>query len=240
MNDNPISYLDHPEVFLIDHMGGDESVVRSARVSVKGRADAVDMTDPKSTGLISYLMENKHGTPFEHNAMTFYVKAPIFVFREFHRHRIGLSYNEMSGRYMELPPEFYSPAPGRPLFNKGTSARPDYTLGEQVIAEDLVNTKTIEIYEAAWRAYQDMLSEGIAPEVARIVLPVGIMSQMYVTCNARSLMSFLSLRTHEPEAQHVSHPQHEIQQVARAMEEEFANLFPVTYAAYNKFRRVAP
>ena len=224
------------EVQLIDSMGSDSSIVQAARVSVQG---ANHPTVNEGGKLINYLLKHKHGSPFEHNSMTFFVKAPIFVFREFQRHRIGFSYNEMSGRYTELPNEFYYPTSERPLINIGTSSHPVMAPAEPRI-QDAVHDELAIAYRRAWDSYQDLLGLGIAKEVARLVLPVGIMSQMYVTCNARSLMHFLSLRTHVETAQHVSNPQYEIEMVAKRMEIIFADLFPVTYSSYNENKRVAP
>src|SRR6187431_1601525 len=147
-------------------MAYDVSVTRSAQVSVKGE----NKPDTDTPRLINYLMSARHGSPFEHTAFTWFVKAPIFVFREIHRHRIA-SYNEMSGRYTELPPEFYIPEPSRNLVNVGTSARPEFAPGtDQQYAE--MDRLVSESYTVAWESYQKMLGAGIANEVARIVLPV--------------------------------------------------------------------
>lgn len=230
-----ITFLDDVTVSLIRNAGGDESVVQAARVSVEGANEIQEGGDR----LINYLMRKKHGSPFEHNMMTFYVKAPIFVFREFHRHRVGWSYNEMSGRYTVLPPEFYIPKPDRKLVNVGTSANPRFEPG----TEDQVHGLGFAletVYTTAWEAYQVLLKNGIANEVARLVLPVGIMSQMYATCNARSLMNFLALRTADERATFPSNPQHEINLVASKMETIFAELFPLTYKSFNDNGRVAP
>lgn len=245
-----ITLLTEPTVELLSAMGNDLAICEAAWVSTNADRYANSQTKPtieKQTGLINYLMEHRHGTPFEHAAMRFYVSAPIFVFREFHRHRIGFSYNEMSGRYTELPPEFYIPGEKRQLINYGSSARPNYrdpeTQEEIAIAHALhadVNETVFKSYLFAWNAYKKMLDMGIAKEVARIVLPVGIFSRMHVTCNPRSLMAFLSLRVHDQEAKFVSHPQYEIEQVALQLENYFAKLFPITYAAFIKNGRVGP
>jgi len=234
-----ITIYEEPEVKFLASMGGDESVVTAARVSVVGENFQQEDLDVRDAGLINYLLREKHGSPFEHNALKFFVKAPIMVFREFHRHRIGFSYNEMSGRYTKLPPEFYSPSQDRPLINVGTSAKPEFAPAPQELWEWLIEDD-LEIFEFLWARYERRLEKGIANEIARDILPLGIMSQMYVTCNARSLMSFLSLRTKDERAAHLSRPQYEIEQVARIMEDVFAQQFPVTYAAYNKYGRVAP
>jgi len=215
-------------------MAYDVSVTRSAQVSVKGE----NKPDTDTPRLINYLMSARHGSPFEHATFTWFVKAPIFVFREFHRHRIA-SYNEMSGRYTELLPEFYLPAEKRPLYNVGTSARPEFAPAPADIFT-LMEDTVADAYNAAWDSYQYLLRNGIANEVARIVLPVGIMSQMYVTMNARALMNFLSLRIDHPDSAVRSRPQYEIQLVAEKMEEDFKELMPHTWKAWHDNGRVAP
>lgn len=222
------------DVKLIDYMASDISVTRSAQVSIKGENNP-DTDVPR---LINYLMEARHGSPFEHAVFTFFVKAPIFVFREFHRHRIA-SYNEMSGRYTKLLPEFYTPGPNRKLINIATSARPEFAQATER-QKETVFIGDRQIAQAAWDTYEDRLQSGIANEVARTVLPVSIYSQMYVTMNARALMNFLSLRVDSEDSTHRSRPQMEIQMVAQQMESHFAILMPDTHLAFIKFGRVAP
>ena len=170
--------------------------------------------------------------------MTFYVSAPIFVFREFMRHRIA-SYNEESGRYRELRPVFYVPGPERRLVQIGKPGAYDFVEGSREQYE-LVTSQTRAVCREAYAAYQRMLEAGVAREVARIVLPVSIFSTMYVTMNARSLMNFLSLRTKRDDAHFKSFPQREIEMVAERMETEWASLMPVTHAAFENNGRVAP
>lgn len=238
-----IETFSHPTVRRIDSMGGDHSIVRAARVSVSTGEIVVDTEDleeiKRNNGLINYLMREKHGSPFEQNSMTFYVKAPIFVFREFHRHRAGFSYNEMSGRYTKLLPEFWIPSKDRPLQNVGTSAKPEMAPLSLEAWREGVELLT-EGYENDWRIYERLLELGWANEAARAKLPVALYSQMYVTLNLRAAFNFLSLRTHEPEAAHVSRPQKEIEDVAREMEKHIAQLFPVAYKCFNNHGRVAP
>jgi thymidylate synthase (FAD) len=232
-----VNILDAPEVSLIDYMGSDLSVVRAAKVSVAGE-NWPDHLGQNGRGLIKYLMTHRHGSPFEHATMTFFVKAPIFVFREFHRHRIA-SYNEMSGRYTTLPDEFYLPNELRPLVNIGTSARPEFAPGTREQFEGFIG-RSYALYEYAWEVYQEHLRHGIANEMARIVLPVGIYSQMYVTMNVRATMNFLSLRVDSPDSAVRSRPQYEIQQVAEQIEKEFARLFPTVHEAFVERGRTAP
>lgn len=227
-------------VSLVQHVGGDASVVAAAKVSVEGAESVRHLDADASAGLIRYLMRQRHGTPFEHASMTFLVEAPIFVFREWHRHRVGWSFNETSGRYRELEPVFWVPAPDRKLLpvSDYKDARPQFTRDES--RAEQAATLTRVVCGAAWEAYREMLSRGIAKEVARVVLPVATYSSMYATCNPRSLMHFLSLRTHDKTAAKVSYPLWEIEQAARQCEAEFARLFPITHAAFAEFGRTAP
>lgn len=223
-----------------DHMGGDESVIEAMLVSSdKDQLVEEMMSIPKTEGRIRFLMRKKHGTPFEHNALKFYVEAPIFVFREWHRHRIGWSYNEQSGRYSELPPMFYIPPPERPLVQEGKPGDYKYVRGEPALYEWLIEDIKFQASNQ-YRSYQERLNRGIAKEVARMSLGVNIYSKMYATCNARSLMAFLSLRTNEPESTFPSTPMWEIEAAARHTEEALKTLFPITYAAWDEFGRVCP
>ncbi|HEU5187516.1 MAG TPA: FAD-dependent thymidylate synthase, partial [Candidatus Saccharimonadales bacterium] len=213
-NDQPIFRSDMT-VELMQSMGSDESVVAAARVSTAAdhSKEALTQDAEQSKGLINFLLKNRHGTPFEHNSFTFFVQAPIFVFREFMRHRIGFSYNEESGRYRELRPIFYIAAKDRNLVQQGKPGAYDFVPGSKEQYKTLT-TASKAAYIASYDAYKTMLQAGIAREVARQVLPVGLYSSMYVTCNARSLMSFLSLRTKRPDSHFPSYPQREIEMVA--------------------------
>ncbi|MBK4347598.1 FAD-dependent thymidylate synthase [Lacisediminihabitans changchengi] len=238
-------------VELVRSSAHDSDVLFAARVSTQGeqtleaaqasdRADShePDVEDKRARGLINYLMRDRHGSPFEHNSMTFYVQAPIFVFREFMRHRIA-SYNEESGRYRELKPVFYVPGADRNLVQVG---KPGAYTFEPGTAEqtDLVQAESRRQSTEAFESYQRMLDAGVAREVARIVLPLNIYSSMYVTLNARSLMNFISLRTKREGSHFPSFPQREIEMVAEKIEDSFAELMPLTYAAFNGNGRVAP
>ncbi|MFI8633489.1 FAD-dependent thymidylate synthase [Microbacterium sp. NPDC077663] len=242
--DSPeIEFRSDVTVELVRSSASDSDVLFAARVSTQGEqtleaaAEGTEATG-RDRGLINYLMRDRHGSPFEHNSMTFYVQAPIFVFREFMRHRMA-SYNEESGRYRELRPVFYVPAPERNLVQVGKPGAYQFLPGsdEQV---ELVARETREASVAAFESYQRMLDAGIAREVARIVLPLNIMSSMYVTVNARSLMNFLSLRTTREGTHFPSFPQREIEMCAEKMENVWRELMPLTYAAFNANGRVAP
>lgn len=227
-------------VELVRSSARDADVLFAARVSTRGEQSLEDVAADagRSAGLINYLMRDRHGSPFEHNSMTFYVQAPIFVFREFMRHRIA-SYNEESGRYRRLRPVFYLPGPQRRLVQQGKPGH--YLFVEGSAAQhELVDAEVRSVCRQAYASYQRMLDAGVAREVARMVLPLTIYSSMYVTMNARSLMNFLSLRTSHPESRVPSFPQREIEMVAEQMEELWAHLMPLTHAAFTANGRTAP
>lgn len=235
------TYRSDVSVTLVRAAAQDEDVVWAARVSTQGDESiaAVGQDAEGSKGLINYLLKNRHGTPFEHNSMTFLISAPIFVFREFMRHRVGWSYNEESGRYRQLEPVFYVPAPERKLRQEGKAGHYVFVeAGPEVT--DIAVTETTRACEVAYESYLTMLKAGVAREVARGVLPVATYSSMYATCNARSLMSFLSLRTKSEGSMFPSFPQREIEMVAEQMEAHFAELMPITHAAFVAAGRVSP
>ena len=237
-----VSLISDIDVQLVQHVGDDSALVAAAKVSVEGAESVRHLEAEANAGLLRYLMKHRHGTPFEHASMTFRVHAPIFVWREWHRHRIGFSYNEESGRYKTLDPVFYIPDRERPMMKVDgwKPGRPKFTRCESENAySTLVGNLTLS-YRLGYANYEANLALGIDPGLARDCLPVGIYSSCYVTCNPRSLMAFLSLRTHEPTAQAVSYPLWEIEVAARKCEALFAGLFPVTYAAFVECGRQAP
>ena len=229
-----IEFSSDVTVKLVRAMASDDMVVQAAQVSVKGE----NKPDTDSPKLIEYLIKSRHGSPFEHNAFTFFVEAPIFVFREWHRHRIS-SINEMSGRYTKLLPKFYTPGPDRKMVNAGSSARPEMVAGtgDQL---DIMYSTDDYVCNAAWHSYVERLDAGISNELARTVLPVSTYSQMCWTVNARSLMNFLSLRVDSPDSAVRSRPMMEIQMGAEQMEDIFADLMPFTHKAFVSNGRVAP
>jgi thymidylate synthase (FAD) len=207
---------------LIDAMASDINVVRAAKVSTEGSGS---LATESNEGLIKYLMREKHASPFEHNMFTFYIEAPIFVTREILRHRIS-SINEESGRYRELKGRFYYPySKDRPLVQIGKTGDYKFVDQDNPALRKKVNDAFYEAYSVAWYTYTTLLESGVAKEVARMVLPVGVYSSMYFSINARSLMNFLSLRT-------ASNAQWEIQQIAHEMEQYFALHMPVTHHAW--------
>ena len=235
-----IVFRDDMTVELVKSSASDADVIWAARVSTAGETtlEKVGESSERDAGLINYLARERHGSPFEHTSMTFFVSAPIFVFREFMRHRIA-SYNEESGRYRELRPVFYIPNKDRKLVQVGKTGAYTFVDGSPEQLEITVNAIK-ETCIVAYENYQKILASGVAREVARAVLPVTLYSSMYVTMNARALMNFLSLRTSSPGSHFPSYPQREIEMVAEKMEKHFAKLMPMTYEAFQKSGRIAP
>lgn len=215
--------LDLGTVELLDATATDLSVVNAARVSFNKHHPEMAEGDDK---LIGYLLRNKHGTPFEHNFFRFRVKAPIFVFREWHRHRVGHSYNEWSARYSQLDAEFYIPDNVRTQVGKPGAYR--YEAAEADVRHDF-RERLMGHCAHAYRLYEKALEEGVAREQARLFLPFNIYSQMYWSCNARSLMHWLALRN-APNAQW------EIRQYAMAVELMFRERMPITWEVFNETR----
>jgi thymidylate synthase (FAD) len=224
--------LDQGSVELVDCMGGDLSVVNAAKVSFHKQSEEMGLSEKK---LIAYLMGHRHGSPFEHAVFTFRVKAPIFVAREWMRHRIG-SFNEVSGRYVEFKPEFYIPLHWRipAASNKQGSVFPDPEGCDHDLAWE---SKAYMFYEGSisesYAQYTALLDMGVAKEMARMVLPLSLYTEFIWTVNARSLMNFLSLRT-GPDAQW------EIRQYALEVERLFAEFMPDTHAAWESNGWIAP
>lgn len=232
-----IQFKSEMDVALIDSMGDDRAIAAAAWVSTG--AKIMGPSDQRVASLINFLMRDRHGTPFEHNSLTFRISAPLFVFYEFHRHRVGWSYNEESARYRELDPVFYVPRPNRALRQVGKPGAYTFELG----SEDQVFTAGLEHRHNAresWDSYQFMLDQGIAREVARNVLPVSIYKTMYATCNVRSLFSFLTLRYAHHLSKVPTFPLAEIEEVAKGMEELARPLFPLAFEAFDKHGRVSP
>ena len=235
--------ISQPEVFLRAQLASDDDVIEAMLVSTAGD-EIKELWDKEGAvgveGRIRFLMKNRHGSPFEHNYFKFFVKAPIAVFREHHRHRIGWSYGEESGRYKVMKPDFYVPLRDRPLIQTGKPGQYVMSPGTPALHERM-ETEMINSFLDAYKAYESLLEQGVAKEVARGVLPVYLMSSMYASCNARSMMAFLSLRTDEPSAQFPSKPMWEIDRlVARRYEAALQMHMPLTWRAFVDNGRVAP
>jgi thymidylate synthase (FAD) len=234
-----IKFRSDMTVELVKHSASDMDIVWAARVSTSGdRAQNAKTTEQETKGLINFLMRERHGTPFEHSYFTFFVSAPIFVWREHMRHRIA-SYNEESGRYRELEPVFYIPDNDRNLQQTGKAGKYEFTPGTYN-QQMHIQVRAQDICRESYNDYQQMLNNGIAREVARIVLPLNIYSSAYVTMNARALMNFLSLRTKNDSSHFPSYPQREIEMVAEGYEKLFASVMPITHEAFCTNGRVAP
>lgn len=213
-------------------MADDYSVVNSARVSfAKQSSDLHTDLSGKDKGLIGFLMRERHGTPFEHNAFRFHVKCPLFVAREWFRHRIG-SYNEFSARYSEVPNEFWVPTEDAIRTQVGKPGAYTFEPVSSGIAKEVVATID-EQNKRAYGTYKYMLELGVAKEVARSILPVSMYTQFYWTVNARSLMNFLSLRTDE-------NAQLEIREYANEVEVLFREQMPATWSAWVECGKVCP
>ena len=220
-----IKVLDHGLIRLIDSMGSDLSIVRNARVSYN--ASWRTGTDSGSdNNLIKYLLKNGHNTPFESVTATFEIKAPIFVFRQWHRHRTQ-SYNELSARYKELPEEFYIPE-----LNKITTQSTDNkqmrtdtkNMQAESIRRDIINQNT-----EAFECYRSMLGAGCPREIARSVLPLGTYSHMFATANLWNWMRFLKERQHE-------HAQYEIRVYANAIANILKYIAPTAMLTYEAMK----
>jgi thymidylate synthase (FAD) len=226
--DNTIRVLDHGFVRLDGAMADDLSVVNGARVSFARRKTEMDSSDE---GLIRFLMRDRHGSPFEHNAFRFHVRCPIFVAREWFRHRIG-SFNEFSMRYAKATDDFYVPEAADVRSQVGKPGAYSF----EPVSDELAQQAREElqaVYEQAFEAYERLVDAGVARELARAVMPVGAYTQFYWTVNARALMNFVSLRNSE-------FAQLEIRRYAEAVEAFFGEQMPVTHAAFVANDRLSP
>jgi thymidylate synthase (FAD) len=239
-----ITYVDHSEVELVsgDTKPNDLMVCKAAWVSSMdglpdgfpseymilngwGGKDVVN-AQKRMQGLINFLYKNRHMSPFEHGSFTFYIETPIFVAREFMRHRT-FSYNETSSRYKELEPRFFLIDSDRPLVQEGKVGAYTFTPGTDEMY-GTVFAETTLANKRAWDAYQNMLGAGVAREVARNVLPVNTMTSFYATANPRNIMQFLLLRNDKNALK-------EIRDVAVKIEDQFARAMPMTYSAFKEF-----
>ncbi len=220
---------------LIQFIGGDDYVTAAARVSTKGWES---IPSDEASGLLKFLISNRHGSPFEHGLFTWRISAPIFVWREFMRHRIA-SYNEESGRYKRLDGVFYIPPRNRNLIQRGKPG--SYTFVPGTVGQyEYTKQAIVKANKEAYHEYQTMLDDGIAKEVARMVLPVNIYSTAWVSMNPRGLMNFLSLRTAEENAIYKSTPMYEISVVAGQMEKDFKDNMPITHSLFRAAGSVCP
>lgn len=214
--DNRINVLDHGFVRLVDHMGDDLAISRAARVSYNAPGR------PEDGKLISYLWRNRHTSPFEAVTLTFEVKAPIFVFRQWHRHRTW-SYNEISARYQELPSEYY--VPEADLIGEQSSSNKQMRVASQRDDAEMIQAWIEESCDESFTNYKGLIAKGVPRELARSVLPVATYSHMFASVNLLNLFRFCELRQHE-------HAQHEIRVYADAMIELVKSVAPIAVEAY--------
>ena len=217
MSENEIQVLDRGFVQLVDCMGGDLSVVNAARVSYGKRKEAFDEKDTK---LIRYLATHEHTSPFRHAYLQFHVKAPIFVFRQWMKHQVGCSWNEISGRYVEFPEdEFHVPS----LFRQQAVVNKQGSEGA-VADQKAATAAYLDSCKASVAAYKQLLELGVCREQARCVLPLGLYSEVYWTTSLQAVAHFIRLRSE-------SHAQWEIQEYARAVRALVEPRFPASLAA---------
>jgi thymidylate synthase (FAD) len=228
LTDDTVHVLDHGFVRLDDVMASDLSVVNGARVSFARHKEEMDESD---VGLIKFLMRERHASPFEHSVFRFHIRCPIFVAREWMRHRWS-SFNEFSLRYAKATEDFYVPEAEDVRSQVGKPGAYTFETVEPELAEDTRDALR-EVYEHAYTTYERLVEAGVAREVARSVLPVGAYTEFYWTVNARSLMNFVSLRASET-------AQREIRRYAEAVERFLEQHMPITYAAFVAAGRVAP
>ena len=212
-------------VEIVDAMGDDLTVVNSARVSFGKQKTRLTKKDKK---LIKYLIEHRHTSTLEHCFVTFRVKVPLFVRSQHHRHRTW-SYNEISRRYTDFDIEFYEPAFFRTQHESNRQASNEHILIDPVLknwqleASDCVRMH----HEQSLRFFNELIEAGVCREQARGVLPQNMYTEYYASANLNNILKFINLRLHEG-------AQLEIQEMAKAMLDIIAKLYPVTVGAYRE------
>lgn len=222
-----VTFRSDVTVELVDSMGTEQSIVRRARTSTLGaRAEAEE-----AAGLVRFLMREGHGSPFESPELEFRFEVPVFVSRQIVKHRIS-EINEESGRYKELEPVFYVPEEDRPVKQVGKTG--DYKFVESPALNEYAGDVIADSSYAAWWGYENLLREGVAKEVARMVLPVNIFSTMYVKMNLRGWLNFIKLRTQR----YGSHAQYEVALVGEKVRDVLVEKFPVVMDQFEKEQRI--
>lgn len=220
--DQPIQVLDKGFVRLVDYMGSDERIVQAARVSY----GAGTKTVREDRGLINYLMKNWHTSPFEQVQLTFHTKMPIFVARQWVRHRTA-RLNEISGRYSIMRDEFYVPSPDQVRFQSQSNKQ---GRSEESLSPDEA-ARVIALFEEEQRSiytnYQGIIEQGVARELARMNLPLSLYTEWYWQIDLHNLFHFLRLRMD-------AHAQYEIRVYADAMAKCAQAVAPLAYAAFEE------
>ena len=211
------------DVELIDHMGSDASVVNAARVSFGKRIKEMSEGDTK---LIKYLAKHNHWSPFCHASLQFRIKAPIFVARQLVKHQVGLTWNEISRRYVDYEPEFYEVDSwrGRPINKKQGSSEEEIEWIDRGTRTDSLRSQVETI---ALKNYNRMLEAGIAPEQARMILPQSMMTEWYWSGTLYAFARVCNLRCAED-------AQYETRIVANLINDECEKLFPISWIELRK------
>lgn len=228
---------DQISVDLVDQSGGDRRVIEAMFASTN--LEVGGMTDDQMAGRINFLAKERHGTPFEHNLFTFRVNGPIEMVRQWERHRVGWSYSELSGRYSDMGDSIYQRSDPENWFYKGKPGRETRTVPtpEQM---ERAQALMVGLKQHVVRSYESLLELGVHREIARGVLPLDTNTTLLASCNARSLMHFLSLRVESPDNTVPTYPKNEINVAANQVEQHFKRAMPMTYKAFVKSGRVAP
>ena len=207
--------MSNSAVEIIDHMGTDASIVNAARVSFGKRIKKMTEGDTK---LIKYLAQHNHWSPFGHASLQFRIKAPIFVARQLVKHQVGLTWNEISRRYVDTEPEFYEVDKwrGRPIDKKQGS---DGTLDDK---HGILQWSKTKIEKAALESYKGLLGQGVAPEQARMILPQSMMTEWYWSGTLYAFARICNLRC-------ASDAQYETRFVANLINTECEKLFPISW-----------
>ncbi len=224
-----IDVLNHGYVRLVDHMGDDLSVVRAARVSYNADWRTGDDAG-KDEKLINYLMRNGHTSPFEHVEFSFEVKAPIFVFRQWHRHRTW-SFNEISARYSKLPQEFYVPEVNEIGIQSEDNKQSRTFEAERIANAEEIRHLMITQNNQSYQLYLDLLNKKVPREIARSVLPVAMYSKMFAKVDLHNLLKFIGKRLH-------TDAQYEIRVYAEAMLKLISDIVPVSIKAWKKYNDI--
>ena len=217
-----IKVLDHGFVRLVDWMGDDSRILEAARISYKSPSKGEEQ-DKK---LLGYLYKNRHTSPFEMVKVTLNIKMPIFIMRQYVRHRMQ-NLNEVSARYTELPNEFYIPEKWRAQDSKNKQG--STTANWEEDEEFAMSQMLFEHCEDSYKLYQKLINFGVAREMARMVLPVNIYTEIYACWDLKNLLHFITLRED-------SHAQAEIQEYGKAIKSILNELFPWTMEAYEKYK----
>ena len=208
------------DVKLIDKMGSDLTVVNAARVSFANKHE--EFNDTKDTKLIGFLAKHGHWSPFAHCSMQFHIRAPIFVARQLVKHQVGLSWNEISRRYVDTEVEFYEPEVWRGKADDKKQGSSDDVININP-RDDMVNDYQQAIRSAKW-TYEELLRKGVAPEQARMVLPQSMITEWYWSGTLYAFARVCNLRLHET-------AQEETRLVANKISQRARKAFPVCWKA---------